>query len=125
VITQGKQIVSGHRRWLAAKDAGLDTVPVRFAEFDNDLAEREGELESLGRVKTKELILHIETGQEGEEYQVVEPWGEASFYSVRWSTLEELGIGVRYKKPYQNHTQSGGPASQVGLGVFITDGDHQ
>jgi len=89
------------------------------------LTEREGELESLARVKTKELILHIESGQDGEEYQVVEPKGQASFYVVRWSTLEELGIGVRYKKPYQKRTQSGWEASQAGLGKFMTNGDDQ
>lgn len=45
VITEGKQIVSGHRRWLAAKAAGLDTVPVRYCEFDTELAEREALIE--------------------------------------------------------------------------------
>jgi len=54
VITQGKQIVSGHRRWLAAKDAGLDTVPVRFAEFDSELAEREALIE-FNRQREKTL----------------------------------------------------------------------
>jgi len=59
VITQGKQIVSGHRRWLAAKDAGLDTVPVRFAEFDNDLAEREALIEfNRQREKTAGQIVN-------------------------------------------------------------------
>lgn len=45
VITQGKQIVSGHRRWQAAKRAGVDTVPVRKTDFENDLAEREALIE--------------------------------------------------------------------------------
>jgi len=45
VITQGKQIVSGHRRWQAAKHAGVDTVPVRKVTFDDDLAEREALIE--------------------------------------------------------------------------------
>jgi ParB/RepB/Spo0J family partition protein len=45
VITRGKQIISGHRRWLAAKAADLDTVPVRYTEFDDELAEREALVE--------------------------------------------------------------------------------
>lgn len=45
VITEGKQIISGHRRWLAAQEAELEKVPVRYAEFDSDLAEREALIE--------------------------------------------------------------------------------
>jgi len=45
VITDGKQIISGHRRWLAAKAAGLDSVPVRYSEFDSELVEREALIE--------------------------------------------------------------------------------
>ena len=45
VITEGKQIISGHRRWVAAQHAGLDSIPVRKTEFDNDLAEREALIE--------------------------------------------------------------------------------
>jgi len=45
VITNGKQIISGHRRWLAAKAADLDSVPVRYSEFDSNLAEREALIE--------------------------------------------------------------------------------
>jgi len=45
VITNGKEIISGHRRWLAAKEAGLRSVPVRYSEFDNELAEREALIE--------------------------------------------------------------------------------
>jgi len=45
VITTGKQIVSGHRRWLAAKAADVDAVPVRYTEFDGELAEREALVE--------------------------------------------------------------------------------
>jgi N6-adenosine-specific RNA methylase IME4/ParB-like chromosome segregation protein Spo0J len=45
VITRGKKIVSGHRRCVAAEAAGLDSVPVRYTEFDSDLAEREALIE--------------------------------------------------------------------------------
>ena len=45
VITNGKQIISGHRRWLAAQETGTESVPVRYSEFDNELAEREALIE--------------------------------------------------------------------------------
>jgi ParB-like chromosome segregation protein Spo0J len=45
VVTNGKLIISGHRRWLAAKDADLSSVPVRYAEFDTGLEEREALIE--------------------------------------------------------------------------------
>jgi ParB-like chromosome segregation protein Spo0J len=59
VITDGKQIISGHRRWLAAKAAGLDSVPVRYSEFDSELAEREALIEfNRQREKTRGQIVN-------------------------------------------------------------------
>ena len=59
VITNGKEIISGHRRWLAARDAGLDEVPVRYSEFDNELAEREALIEfNRQREKTPGQIVN-------------------------------------------------------------------
>jgi len=59
VITNGKEIISGHRRWLAARDAGLTSVPVRYSEFDNDLAEREALIEfNRQREKTPGQIVN-------------------------------------------------------------------
>jgi ParB/RepB/Spo0J family partition protein len=59
VITDGKQIISGHRRWLAAKAAGLDSVPVRYSEFDSELAEREALVEfNRQREKTPGQIVN-------------------------------------------------------------------
>ncbi|AFH21573.1 hypothetical protein OSG_eHP4_00155 [environmental Halophage eHP-4] len=45
VITDGKQVISGHRRLEAARQVGLESVPVRKSEFENDLAEREALIE--------------------------------------------------------------------------------
>jgi len=59
VITDGKEIVSGHRRWLAARDAGLGSVPVRYSEFDDELAEREALIEfNRQREKTPGQIVN-------------------------------------------------------------------
>jgi N6-adenosine-specific RNA methylase IME4/ParB-like chromosome segregation protein Spo0J len=74
VITNGKEIISGHRRWLAARDAGLTSVPVRYSEFDNDLTEREALIEfNRQREKTPgqivnefEEMLEIETQRQGQ-----------------------------------------------------------
>ena len=59
VITNGKEIISGHRRWLAARDAGLGSVPVRYSEFDDELAEREALIEfNRQREKTPGQIVN-------------------------------------------------------------------
>jgi len=59
VITNGKEIISGHRRWLAARDAGLDEVPVRYSEFKDELAEREALIEfNRQREKTPGQIVN-------------------------------------------------------------------
>jgi len=59
VITNGKQIISGHRRWLAAKATDTDRVPVRKSEFDSDLAEREALIEfNRQREKTPGQIVN-------------------------------------------------------------------
>lgn len=34
-------IISGHRRWLAARKCGIDTIPARLAEFEDELDEIE------------------------------------------------------------------------------------
>lgn len=40
VIKGDGAIISGHRRWQAAMEAGLSTVPARTVDYDDDLAER-------------------------------------------------------------------------------------
>lgn len=45
VITRENRIISGHRRHKAAKRVGVETVPVRYSEFDDELAEREALIE--------------------------------------------------------------------------------
>ena len=45
VIKSDKTIISGHRRWRAAREAGIGRVPVRVAEFESELDEREALIE--------------------------------------------------------------------------------
>jgi 16S rRNA G966 N2-methylase RsmD len=59
VATTDKQIISGHRRWIAAKTTDVETVPVRTCEFDDDLAEREALVEfNRQREKTPGQIVN-------------------------------------------------------------------
>jgi len=59
VATTDRQIISGHRRWIAAKSTDVNTVPVRLCEFDDDLAEREALIEfNRQREKTPAQIVN-------------------------------------------------------------------
>lgn len=61
-------IISGHRRWLAAKKAGLATVPTRTGDFADELEEIEMLISSnKQREKSKTQIF-----REGEELQRIE-----------------------------------------------------
>jgi ParB-like chromosome segregation protein Spo0J len=74
VVTDGKRIISGHRRWVAAKATDTETVPIRKSTFDSDLAEREALIEfNRQREKTPgqivnefEEMLEIETQRQGQ-----------------------------------------------------------
>jgi hypothetical protein len=93
------------------------------------LSEPQGELLSLARVRTKDLIYHIKDGEEGagKDYRVVEPGGEASFFVVNWWRLQEVGVGVRETKPYKQESQEGREKNQQqkGLFDFATDGGQE
>ena len=53
VIKEDKTIISGHRRWVAAKKAGLKTIPARVATFKTKLSEKEAILDfNRNREKT-------------------------------------------------------------------------
>jgi hypothetical protein len=59
-----------------------------------------GKLLSLGRVRTEQLIRHIEEGEDGEGYRV-QKTNNASFFVVNWWRLDDIGIGVRETRPYK------------------------
>jgi phage N-6-adenine-methyltransferase len=59
VITSDKQVISGHRRLSAAKEVGIESVPVRISEFNTELAEREALIEfNRQREKTPGQIVN-------------------------------------------------------------------
>jgi len=59
VITDDKQVISGHRRLEAARNVGIESVPVRKSEFESELAEREALIEfNRQREKTPGQIVN-------------------------------------------------------------------
>jgi hypothetical protein len=89
------------------------------------LDEPGGELLSLARVRTEDLIRYINDGDaDAGDYYTKSPKGEASFFVVDWWRLKDDGIGVKTEKPYESSTElrAKADASQVGLSDFMTDG---
>lgn len=91
------------------------------------LDEPGGELLSVGRVRTEDLIRYIDDGEEGDEYHVKRRRENPDFYIVNWWRLQEDGIGVRTQRPYQTDERLRARADgrQVGLTDFATDGGGQ
>ena len=55
VVTPAHTIISGHRRWKAAQQLKLETIPVEYRSFPHELAELEALLlENASRHKTTE-----------------------------------------------------------------------
>lgn len=68
LIRRDGTIISGHRRWVAAKKAGLDTVPARTIDLNDELEEMELLISSnKQRAKTLSQI-----AREGKELQRIE-----------------------------------------------------
>ncbi len=68
VATPAGTIISGHRRWKAALELGLESVPVEVIEFPDEWAELEALLlENASRLKTTEQKV-----REGEAWQELE-----------------------------------------------------
>jgi len=45
VVNRNHKIISGHRRWTAARRTNTEEVPVRVVDFDDELQEREALIE--------------------------------------------------------------------------------
>jgi len=78
VITEEKQVISGHRRLKAAREVGIDNVPVRVSGFDSGLAEREALIEfNRQRDKTPgQIVNEFEEMLEVEKEKAKERQGE-------------------------------------------------
>jgi N6-adenosine-specific RNA methylase IME4/ParB-like chromosome segregation protein Spo0J len=68
VIKDDNTILSGHRRWLAAKSIGLDKVPCRTISFNDDL----DELESLIEFNRQREKTFTQRMKEAERLKIIE-----------------------------------------------------
>jgi ParB/RepB/Spo0J family partition protein len=107
-VTEEGTIISGHRRWRAAKLLDMDIVPVVVVNYQNDLEEREAvidfnrqreklfsqrmaeaeELEAIERERAKE---RQEVGSN--QYRVKETFPEATKGQTRDKVAEKVGLG--------------------------------
>lgn len=111
LIKSDGTIISGHRRYTAASEVGLDEVPVREVSFDSDLAEREAvihhnkqrtktfsqkmreamELEKIERERAKE--------RQGERTDIKQTFASSEFGQTRDKVASELDMsGETYRK---------------------------
>ncbi|OPL09420.1 MAG: hypothetical protein AVO34_13540 [Firmicutes bacterium ML8_F2] len=112
IIKPDLTIISGHRRWRAAKTIGLNPVPVKIIEFSSDLEEREAlinynfqrektfsqkmaeaeELEKIEQEKARE--------RQGERTDIVETFPQSEQGKTRDKVAEKvrLGSGKTYEK---------------------------
>jgi ParB-like chromosome segregation protein Spo0J len=102
-------VLSGHRRFLAAKQLGLKTIPVRWSDLDpNDTVAVEQHLieSNRQRVKTQEQIgreakelLRIESGlakkRQGARTDIVAKLPPSSMGKARDKAAEAVGMGAR------------------------------
>jgi len=128
VITRGKKIVSGHRRWLAAKATATDTVPVRYTEFDDDLSEREALVEfNRQREKTpgqvvnefeEMLAIEKERGRDSQgsgptsTKNLVEVDGDAQTRAAEKINANVSGETLRKGKKVKEKAESGDETAQ-------------
>ena len=109
VITSDNVIISGHRRWKAALELGIESIPVEVYEFPDDLAELEVLLlENASRLKTTE-----------QKVREAEAWKEVEAKKARQrmsDAAKALRQGVEnFPHPDKSKTRDH-IAARVGLG---------
>jgi len=124
VCTSSYTIISGHRRWKAALELGLERLPIEVKDFPDEVAELEALLlENASRFKTiEQKVREAKAWQEVEEkkarqrmsdaakalFQGVEnfPHPEKGKTRDRIASLVGLGSGRTYQKAAKVVTQS-------------------
>lgn len=91
-------IISGHRRWQAAKQIGLDAVPVTICDYTNDLDERLALIE-FNRQREKTFTQKM---NEAEELEAIE------------KERAKLRQGARSDLPQNKNIVANLPPSEVG-----------
>ena len=109
-VKQDGTIISGHRRWRAARAAGMATVPVQIVSYADDLAEREAligfnrqrektfsqkmaEAEQLQAIERERARERQATSTGGVEPQLVETFPQADKGKTRDKVAAATGIG--------------------------------
>ena len=96
VIKSDKTIISGHRRWRAARNEGIEQVPVRIADFESELAEREALIEfNRQREKTPEQKM-----REAKELEAVERERAKDRQGTRTDLNSDDNEGNRHRATY-------------------------
>ena len=109
LIKKDSTIISGHRRWDAAKKLGLASVPVQYVEFPDELAEREAVIHSnRQRVKTFSQMM-----REAEELEAIEQ--ERALQRKSWGGKGGLPQDV----PNLAHLERGKTRTKVAEAVGI------
>lgn len=113
VCTPTGTIISGHRRWKAALELRLKTVPVEIREFSNELAELEALLlENSNRLKTTEQKV-----REAEAWKEVETHKAKTRQIVLAGTRPNSNLNLQENFPEGHKGQARDAiASRVGLG---------
>lgn len=104
-ITSENVIISGHRRFEAAKLAGLDIVPVGIATFESEIDELEAIIEFnrqrektfVQKMKEAEALEGIEKqrakDRQGERTDIVEIFPQSESGKTRDKVAQQTGIG--------------------------------
>lgn len=67
VINDHNVILSGHRRWIAAKELKIDRVPCRIVSFENEL----DELEALIEFNRQRIKTFVQSMNEGDKLSII------------------------------------------------------
>lgn len=106
LVTSDKRILSGHRRWKAAKNVGLDTLPVEVVDCDSETEELERILlankyreKTPGEIrKEKNAWEDIEEerakDRQGERTDITQHVGEGEQGEAREKIGEKIGVSA-------------------------------
>jgi N6-adenosine-specific RNA methylase IME4 len=104
-------IISGHRRWQAAKSLGMATVPVQVVEYKSDLDEREAIID-FNRQREKTFSQQM---AEGEELEVIESERAKERQIVQLKRGDKSPVKETFPEREQGQTRDK-VAAKIGIG---------
>lgn len=108
IITENDEIISGHRRWLAAQECGLQKLPCIIKKYETPLHERH-EIVEHNRQRVKS---HIQAMRESE---VIEEWErvQAQKRQGTRTDLNSVNIPENFPESCEDHRDAVG--AQLGM----------